>query len=98
MKRYRLSGEARDDIDDLWAFIAADNLEAADRLVKAIHDACAVLGENPTFGHFRHDITGLQVRFHTVMKNYLIVYDPLTSPIMIVRVLHGARDATALLK
>ena len=85
--------------DDLWPSIAADNLEAADRLVKAIHDACAALGENPTFGHFRRDITGLHVRFHTVMKNYLIVYDPRDiADHDGCECLHGARDATALLQ
>lgn len=98
MRNYRLSNEALDDIDGLWSFIAADNLEAADRLVKAIHDACALLGDNPGLGHLRRDLTSLPVRFYTVMKNYLIICDSGTSPVMIVRILHGARDVAALLK
>lgn len=98
MNAYRLSDDATQDIDDIWAHIATDNLAAADRLVKAIRDACTMLAENPTFGHFRRDLTNLPVRFHTVMKNYLIVYEPDTSPLMVARVLHGARDVAELLK
>ncbi len=97
MRNYRLSNEALNDIDDLWSFIAADNLDAADRLVRGIYDACALLGDNPSLGHSRRDLTTLPVRFYAVMKNYLIIYASDTSPVMVARVLHGARDVAALL-
>ena len=31
MSRYRLSVQSRSDLDDIWLYIASDNLTAADR-------------------------------------------------------------------
>ena len=34
--RYALHPEARDDLDDIWEYIAPDSLRAADRVVEEI--------------------------------------------------------------
>ncbi len=44
----------------------------------------------------RKDLTALPVLFWPVWS-YLIVYKPDTSPLAIVRILHGARDVESLL-
>ncbi len=98
MNACRLSDEATQDINDIWTYIAADNLAAADRLVRDIRNASAMLAESPTPGHFRRDLTSLAVRFYTVRKIYLIVYEPETKPLVIARVLHGARHAADILR
>ena len=89
MKSWRLTPAAEDDLFDIWAYIAADNPEAADRVEGEILDACERAAERPGLGHYRRDLTDKPVRFYAVRETYLVVYDPATEP----RILHGARDA-----
>jgi plasmid stabilization system protein ParE len=95
MKAYRLTLAAENDLFEIWAYITADNIEAADRVEGEIFDACARLAQQPHLGHFRRDLTDKPVRFFPVRGTYLIVYDPDSEPLEVIRVLHGARDATA---
>jgi plasmid stabilization system protein ParE len=94
MSRYRLTPKARADLLAIWSYIAANNVEAADRVEAAIHHACAFLAEYPLCGHTRRDLTTLPVRIWTVPRypNYVVVYDPVTKPVRIIRLLHGARE------
>ena len=57
-----------------------------------IFDACQRLAQKPNLGHFRRDLTDKPVRFFAVRGTYLVVYDPDTLPLEVLRVLHGARD------
>ncbi len=94
MIRFRLTPLAENDLFDIWRYIARDNLRAANQVEDAIYEACVFLAEAPLRGHRRKDLTNLPLRFWTVQpyRNYLIVYDPATSPLQIIRILHGARD------
>ena len=56
-----------------------------------------MLAHNPELGHVRHDLTSKSVRFWTVYS-YLIIYDPESRPLEVVRILSGYRDVAALLK
>jgi plasmid stabilization system protein ParE len=94
MKGYELSPEAGDDLQAIWIYIAADNLAAADQLEADIYQACAVLAENPRLGHKRPDLTDEPVLFWPVRGQYLVIYQRGASPLKIVRILHGARDAS----
>ena len=47
MSRYRLTPKATADLRSIWAYIAADNVEAADRVEEAIYDTCAFLAGMP---------------------------------------------------
>jgi plasmid stabilization system protein ParE len=58
MAVYRFTPDAVADLDDIWNFIAADNLEAADRVEKAILAACGSLVRNPLIGDVRVELTG----------------------------------------
>ncbi len=98
MSGFTFSHEAESDLRGIWDYISARDEDAALRLKVAILDACDMLAENPGLGHFRRDLTSLAIRFYAVKKTYLIVYDPETKPIMIARVLHGARDAADILR
>ncbi|MGH9624447.1 MAG: type II toxin-antitoxin system RelE/ParE family toxin [Bryobacteraceae bacterium] len=100
MSRYRLTPKASADVVEIWDYIARDNTEAADRVEIAIHNACALLAYSPLIGHTRNDVTNLSVRFWTVplYPNYVIIYDPASSPLKIIRVLHGARNMHRLLR
>jgi antitoxin ParD1/3/4 len=91
---YRFTPQADGDLFDVWSFIASDNPAAADRVESAIYEACALLADGPTRGHTRKDLTARPLRFWTVQRfpNYIVVYDPATSPLQIIRILHGKRD------
>jgi plasmid stabilization system protein ParE len=99
MSAYRLTPQALDDLSDVWVFIARDNLEAADRVEQAVYQACELIATAPLAGSVRGDLTAFPVRFWTVQPytNYLIVYDPKTSPVQIIRILHGARNLPSIL-
>lgn len=95
MKEYEFSVEARDDLLEIWAYIAADNTAAADRVEKELYEACEMLAKNPGAGHKRADLTAEPVLFWPVRGQYLVIYVRETQPLKIVRILHGARDVSA---
>jgi plasmid stabilization system protein ParE len=92
VKPFRLTPKAKDDLFDIWSYIASTNLEAAERLENEIVQACERLADRPDLGHFRRDLTDKPVRFFPVRANYLVVYDSASEPLEVLRVLHGARD------
>jgi plasmid stabilization system protein ParE len=94
MNLYRLTPKAKGDLRSIWSYIAADNVESADRVEGAIYDACAFLAKTPLRGHPRKDLTKLPVRFWTVLRyrKYVIVYDPVDKPLKIIRIFQGARN------
>lgn len=97
MVDYFYSREARLDLFEIWEHIAADNVDAADRVEQEIQQAVAMLATNPGLGHLRADLTSKPVRFWAVYS-YLVIYDPDAQPLEVVRILSGYRDITALLK
>jgi plasmid stabilization system protein ParE len=100
MSAYALTPLAKADIFDIWSYIADDNEGAANRVEQAIYDACALLAECALRGHFRPDLTPRSLRFWTLTRypNYTVVYRPETTPLQIVAVLHGKRNAKRILK
>lgn len=96
MRRFQLSEEAESDIREIWSYIAADNVKAAQKVRLALFDACQRLAENPRIGHVREDLTDQAVLFWPV-GSYLIVYDPLRKPLSIVSAAHGARDVSGMI-
>ena len=97
MAEFFYSPKARRDLLEIWEFIAQNDLDAADRVEKAFEQAIEKLAHNPDLGHVRRDLTSKPVRFWRVYS-YLIVYDPETRPLEVVRILSGYRDVAALLK
>jgi plasmid stabilization system protein ParE len=94
---YRLTPEARLDLLSLWEFIARDNISAADRVAERLANAFRSLARFPRKGHARSDLhTSDEVLFWPV-GSYVVVYRPEPKPILIVRIIHGARDLDALL-
>lgn len=65
----------RFDLDKIWQFIRADNLDAADRVIAEILDAIRALVPFPDQGHKRPDLTSRPLRF-TLVREYLIAYAP----------------------
>jgi plasmid stabilization system protein ParE len=94
---YLLTAEAQAHIDEIGAYIAQDNVDAALKVYDAFEEAFVLLGERPGLGHSREDLTDRPLRFWSVFS-YLVVYDPESRPLTIIAVLHGARDVEKLLK
>lgn len=99
MSSYQFTPQAARDLFDIWNFIAQDNPEAADRVETAVFRACDLLADSPLAGRVRKDVTLLALRFWVVhpYSNYLVVYDPESKPLRVIRILHGARDLPSVL-
>ena len=96
-RRYRLTPEAKRDLLESREYIARDDVRAAQRMLGRIEAAFQMLARSPKVGHKRQDVkTSMPVLFWPA-GSYVIVYAPEPKPIVIVRVVHGARDLDALL-
>ena len=96
MPGYVLSPEALQDLQGIWDFIAADNPNAANRVVDELFQAFQQLAERPGQGHTRRDLTQRDVRFWPV-RSYLVVYREHMEPLEVVGILHGARDIPSII-
>jgi toxin ParE1/3/4 len=90
MSRYRLTDEARQDLDEVWFYIAEDNPPAADRLLDTLYEKFLLLAGQPLLGRARPEL-GVNLRSLPV-GNYVIFYRPIDDGIEVALVLHGTRD------
>jgi plasmid stabilization system protein ParE len=91
MTGYDFHPEARVDLIEIWGFIRADNLDAADRMIADILSAIRGLVPFPAQGHRRTDLTSRPLRFVRV-REYLIAYAPDEKPLWVIAVMHGRRS------
>jgi toxin ParE1/3/4 len=80
---------ARDDLRQIWAYIAHDNMTAADQLIDEFERTLHLLARNPQMGQSVEEYRAGLRRF--TVGNYLLFYEPIEGGIRLVRVLHGAR-------
>jgi plasmid stabilization system protein ParE len=97
MKTYFLSAGAELDLDEIWEYIAADKITAADRWIGKLFDAFEALAEIPGMGHTRKDLTAYPVLFWPV-GSYMIIYRVQNDAVEIVAVTQGARDIPSFLR
>lgn len=90
MAELRLKPKAKHDLQDIWWFIAQDNLNNADKFIDRIYETLLVLADYPNMGVSRDELE-YGIRSHTI-GYYTIFYNPLEVGVEIVRILHGARD------
>jgi len=95
MKRFVLHPEAYSDLTEIWEYIAADNLDAADRVLDEIRDAVESLVRFPRQGHPRPDLTSRPLRFQ-VVRDYVIGYAADENPLAVLAILHGRRNPRVL--
>ena len=91
MSEFVLHPQTCADLDDIWEYIAADNVDAADRVREEIYQAIQSLIPFPYVGHTRTDLTARPLRFQTV-REYVIVYAPDEKPLVVIAILHGRRN------
>ncbi len=92
MSGYAFHPEAFSDLDEIWEYIAARSIDAADRVLADIHATLDIIVASPHIGHRRSDLTTRPLRFHTVRDEYLIAYAPEESPLWVIAVIHGRRN------
>lgn len=74
MKRYVLAPDAVEDLDDIWEYIARDDVRAADRFVAKLQREVRSLVETPGMGHRREDLAGPRPLPFWPVGDYLILY------------------------
>ncbi|KYC41102.1 plasmid stabilization protein [Scytonema hofmannii PCC 7110] len=89
MGRLIRTARAEEDLIEIWLYIAADNQQAADKLVNRIDAKCQMLANSAGVGSARPDIAP-DLRYFPV-GHYLILYREILNGIEVVRVVHGAR-------
>jgi plasmid stabilization system protein ParE len=92
---YEFHPEALADLDEIWEYIRADNLGAADQTIADILVAVRNLAAFPAQGHRRPDLTSRPLRFVSV-REYLIAYAPDERPLWVVAIIHGRRSPRVL--
>src|SRR5258708_24674595 len=75
MTGFVLHPEAYRDIEEIWEYVAVDNLSAADSIVEEIYEMIQRLVPFPGQGHARQDLTSRPLRFQ-ILRDYVIVYAP----------------------
>ena len=77
------------DLDEIWEYIAEDNVDAADRVVADIHSTLTTLAGSPHIGYRRPDLIARPLRFHVARDQYLIAYAPDEKPLWVLGIFHG---------
>ncbi len=90
----RYSSLARQDLLDIWSYIAAKNLAAADRVFDRIENTCRALKDFPQLGRIRPEV-GDGARSIGVDR-WLVFYRVLDGGVQVVRIVDGVRDLTRL--
>ena len=81
---------AEQDLEEIWFYIALDNIVAADNLLDDINSSCQLLAMQPQAGRLRPELAP-ELRSFPVGR-YVVFYQPQDDGIEVVRVLHSARD------
>ena len=93
---FTLDTPVPEDLWEIWEFIAKDNVEAADAVIKATHETFALIARNPGLGKLcrlrNARLKDIYFRTVTDFDNYLIFYRKTPPGIHVVHVLHRARD------
>ena len=97
MSGFTLSPLARQDLNDIWDYIAQDDLDAADRVIDEIYDAILLTSTMPGIGHLREDLTDKPLRFWPI-RRYLIVYRIENELLEVARILSAYQDVRRLLQ
>jgi len=96
MSSFRLTADAENDLNLIWDFIAQDNVDAANRVLDKMQDAMELLAEMPEMAQKRPGLSkvypNLRVWPLPDYPNYLVFYLPVEAGILVIRILHGARN------
>jgi plasmid stabilization system protein ParE len=90
-RRFLLTPEAKSDLSEILLDVADNSPDTAERLRSEIYDAFQRLGQSPGIGHYHEELLDRRYRFWN-FYSYVVCYVWQAKPILIVAVVHGARD------
>jgi toxin ParE1/3/4 len=80
---------------EIWAFIAEGSPRTATAFIHRIGEKFEPLRDHPELGPQRDQLApGLRAHFY---RDYVIYYSFTNTEVIVIRVVHGSRDAAALL-
>lgn len=89
-RRVLVTAQAKDDLREIRLYIAQDDRQAANRLIKTIRDKLQLLCQQPGVGRTRDELRpGLR---SFPVGRYVIFYKPAEGGIEVLRVLSAYRD------
>ncbi len=95
MTRVRFTARAREDLLDIWLYVAARSSETvADRVYDGIEQTCGLLKDHPHLGRARPEIH--EDARSLVIDRWLALYRVTENGAQIVRIIDGARDLAAI--
>jgi antitoxin ParD1/3/4/toxin ParE1/3/4 len=91
--KYILTEAARDDIRQITRYIRnkQQSPQNAKLVATRLRNHFRLLSSHPRIGHVREELQDDRLRVSTV-TGLLVVYDPTSKPLMIMRIIHPARD------
>jgi len=93
--RVRFTAGAREDLLDIWLYVATHNSAAvADRVCDSIERTCGLLNDHPRLGGARPEIQP-EAR-SIVIERWLALYRITEDGAQVVRIIDGARDLSAI--
>ena len=90
MARVVLSRLAREDIEAIWLYIAADDIDIADSILDRIDRRMRMLERHPELAPLRPDIAA-EIRA-LLVERWLVLYRCAGDEVQISRVVDGSRD------
>ena len=91
--RVRLSKRSETDLEEIGDYIALDSPMNAVRFLGELREGCLKIGQMPAAYRQRPEL-GQGLR-SSALKNYTLFFVIEDDEVLVVRVLHGARDITA---
>jgi toxin ParE1/3/4 len=89
-----ITASAREDLVDIWAWIAGDSPDSADRVLDRVYEVVQQLAELPNMGRARDEL--LEGLRSFVVGSYVVFYMVSTDSLVLLRVLHGRRDTASM--
>jgi toxin ParE1/3/4 len=96
MAQARILRSALADLDQIWLYIAQDNINAAEKLVSSIEAAANRLARMPGIGQKRDELQPGLLSYP--LGNYILFYSRTMVGIDLLHVYHGARNFEELFK
>ncbi len=95
---FKFTEFADQDLQAISYYIALDNEKAAEQVFESILDTCAMIAEMPDIGRRPMYVEDKEVLYVSVKKykRHLVFYQKRSLDVLILRVIHSARDLPSL--
>lgn len=92
--RYVLSAHAQDDRDGIFEYTErrSGDVAVALHVDQKIEEALDAIAADPAIGHTRTDLDIPESLLVRTVYSYLVIYNPKTRPVRILRIWHGAQE------